>query len=309
MLTEAENVAHFSLWSIMKSPLLLGCDLTQPACYNYTWIFKNSEVLAINQDALGVQAKRVWSQGPQGVPYGKSGQCGQEELPQNTIIAPCNASDPLQQWNMLPNGTIYLPATGECLQLDSGQGGCCSQGWTVWTNNVASAMCNDPASCCGSKQQLWDYSADALQIISNVSGQCVTVHAESLHQVGVSPCSGLMSGLQEWDYVPSTGQFVSSVSPPGGAKSCLARTPDVRGGATEVWAGPLANGDTAVLLFNRNMPGPANITVTWSMLGLAPSAGMKVRDLWAHADMGTVNGAYTAQADVHGVVMLRLSPA
>ncbi len=102
------------------------------------------------------QAKRVASSGPQGIPVGKSGVCGQEELPQNTIIAPCNAGDPLQQWQLLANGTIYMAATGECLQLDSGQGGCCSQAWDVWTNNAASGLCNDPASCCGSKQQVCD---------------------------------------------------------------------------------------------------------------------------------------------------------
>ena len=27
----------------------------------------------------------------------------------------------------------------------SGQGGCCSQAWDVWTNNAASGLCNDPA--------------------------------------------------------------------------------------------------------------------------------------------------------------------
>ena len=99
-------------------------------------VFKNTEVLAVSQDPLGVQARRVASAGPQGVPVGKSGTCGTEELPQNTFLVPCRAGDPLQTWAWAANGSLGMPATGECLQLDSGQGGHCSQGWAVWTNNV-----------------------------------------------------------------------------------------------------------------------------------------------------------------------------
>lgn len=310
VLTDAESVAHFSLWAALRSPLLIGCALTSPTCVASLWIMNNTEVIALNQDPLVQPVRRVWSgAGDKGVPYGKSGICGTEELPQNTIIAPCDSADPLQSWTFLPNGTLLMNATGECLQLDSGQGGCCSQGWTVWTNNVASALCNDPASCCGSRQQLWTYDATLRTLVSNVSGQCVTVHAGGMHNVGASPCTTALQGLQTWDWVPATGQFISSASPPGRTgPSCLARTANVGGGASEVWAGPLANGDVAVILFNRNNPGPANISATWPMLGLAPGTQMRARDLWAHADLpGTFDSSVSGVAEVHGVVVLRLS--
>jgi hypothetical protein len=42
-----------------------------------------------------------------------------------------------------------------------------------------------------------------------------------------------------------------------------------------VWAGPLAGGDTVVLMFNRNSPAAVDIAVDWTTLGFAPSAGMK----------------------------------
>jgi hypothetical protein len=312
VLTDSESVAHFSLWAALRSPLLIGCALTSPTCVASLWVMNNTEVIALNQDPLVQPVRRVWSgAGDKGVPYGKSGICGTEELPQNTIIAPCDATDPLQSWTFLPNGTLYMGATGECLQLDSGQGGCCSQSWTVWTNNVASALCNDPASCCGSRQQLWTYDSTLRTLVSNVSGQCVTVHAGGMHNVGASPCSTALQGLQTWDWVPSTGQFVSSATPPGRTSpSCLARTANVGGGASEVWAGPLANGDVAVILFNRNNPAPANITATWPMLGIAPGTQMRARDLWAHADLpGTFDSSVSGVADVHGVVVLRLSAA
>jgi hypothetical protein len=309
VLTEAENRAHFALWVVMKSPLLIGCDLRTANCQAQLPLFLNREVLAVSQDPLGAQAKRVASSGPAGVPVGKSGVCGQEELPQNSIIAPCNASDPFQQWQMWPNGTIYLAATNECLQLDSGQGGCCSQSWTVWTNNAASGLCNDPASCCGSRQQLWSYNTAARTLTTVTTGQCLTVYAGAAHNVGVSPCAQHVAQLQTWDLDNTTGQFVSSTAPPGAGdtKYCLARTKDVPGGATEVWAGPLANGDLAVVLFNRNMPAPANITVTWPTLGLDPTVGMAVRDLWAARDLGTFAGSFTALVAVHDAAFFRLS--
>ncbi|KAF4301372.1 alpha-galactosidase [Botryosphaeria dothidea] len=51
-LTEAEERAHFGLWAICKSPLLLGTDLTKISDSSLV-IVKNTDVIAINQDSLG----------------------------------------------------------------------------------------------------------------------------------------------------------------------------------------------------------------------------------------------------------------
>lgn len=310
VLTPAEERAHMSLWAIMKSPLLIGCDLSTPGCTAALPLFLNKGLLAISQDALGVQATRLASWGVQGLPFGKSGKCGTEELPQNTVIAPCDPKDPLQQWTILANGTIKNGARGECLQLDSGQGGCCSQAWEVWTNNVASAMCNDPASCCASHQELWQRTPEGL-LINNASGQCLTVHAGGMVNVGASPCTLALQGLQTWDYRGDTGQFVSSASPPGSTTpSCLARTPDVQGGAQEVWGGPLAGGDRVALFFNRNDVGGVNITADVTLLGFLPGASVKVYDVLGDVDLGVATGEVTATGvGVHDVSVYRLSLA
>ena len=173
-------------------------------------------------------------------------------------------------------------------------------------NNVASALCDDPASCCGSKQQLWNVTANGL-IVSNVSGQCLTVHASGMTNVGTLPCSMQLEGLQTWTWVPTTQQFISSAAV-GGVKSCLARTPDIARGATEIFAGDLVGGDIVVLLFNRNMPSSANITATWADLGLASGARYSVRDVWAHADLGVQTAFISASVEVHGSAVFRLSP-
>lgn len=309
VLTPAEERAHFALWVVMKSPLLIGCDLTQPRCQAALPLFLNRELLAISQDALGAPAARVAAYGgAQGVPAGKSGICGREELPQNTVIAPCSAADPLQRWTLLPNGTLQQAATGECLQLDSGQGGCCAQSWAVWTNNVASGMCNDPASCCAARQQLWAATPGGL-LINNASGQCLTVHAGGMHNVGASPCTAALQGLQTWDYRAATGQYVSSAAPPGALGAyCLARTADVAGGALEAWAGPLAGGDRVVLLFNRNGAAGANVSVGFEALGLPAGSSARVRDALAGKDAGTAAGSVSAVLGVHDVSVLRLTP-
>jgi hypothetical protein len=182
-----------------------------------------------------------------------------------------------------------------------------------WYNSASAGLCNDPASSCGGRQELWTYSASARTLTNAASAQCLTVHAGGLHNVGLLPCAPNIGGLQTWTFVNSTGQFTSSAAPPGAGnrKFCLARPPDVAGGALETWAGPLANGDLVVVLFNRNGAAPVTMTADWGALGLDRGRLMIVRDVLARTDNGTHSGAFTTQApvDVHGVAMLRLSAA
>lgn len=53
-LTAAENRAHFSLWAMMAAPLIAGNDLRKMNEETKT-ILTNKEVIAIDQDALGIQ--------------------------------------------------------------------------------------------------------------------------------------------------------------------------------------------------------------------------------------------------------------
>ena len=54
--------SHFSMWCMMNSPLMLGLDLRLlnrgDELYN---IIANRDLIALNQDKLGIQAKRVWT--------------------------------------------------------------------------------------------------------------------------------------------------------------------------------------------------------------------------------------------------------
>lgn len=62
-LTVAEQRAHFTLWCLIKSPLLLGNDL-RAVTQETLDIITNEEVIAWNQDPLGIQGYRRWSSTP-----------------------------------------------------------------------------------------------------------------------------------------------------------------------------------------------------------------------------------------------------
>lgn len=53
-----EYKTHFILWAMAKSPLLIGCDLTRVSKADLA-ILKNKQMIGVNQDKLGVQAKCV----------------------------------------------------------------------------------------------------------------------------------------------------------------------------------------------------------------------------------------------------------
>ncbi|CAL4942566.1 unnamed protein product [Urochloa decumbens] len=59
-MTEAEYRSHFSIWALAKAPLLIGCDVRSMSQQTKD-ILSNSEVIAVNQDSLGVQGKKVQS--------------------------------------------------------------------------------------------------------------------------------------------------------------------------------------------------------------------------------------------------------
>lgn len=53
-----EQYLHVSLWSLFSTPLLLGCDLEKLDEFTLN-LLTNDEVIAVNQDALGIQATCV----------------------------------------------------------------------------------------------------------------------------------------------------------------------------------------------------------------------------------------------------------
>jgi alpha-galactosidase len=61
-LTDTEGQAHFSMWAIMAAPLIAGNDLRSMTAATKTTL-TNSEVIAVDQDPMGVQGRLVASPG------------------------------------------------------------------------------------------------------------------------------------------------------------------------------------------------------------------------------------------------------
>jgi alpha-galactosidase len=61
-MTDAEYRSHFSLWAIMAAPLLAGTDLREATDATMA-IYLNEDVIAVDQDALGVQGSVVKTDG------------------------------------------------------------------------------------------------------------------------------------------------------------------------------------------------------------------------------------------------------
>ena len=57
-LTEDENRAHFALWAMLAAPLMAGNDLSTMSPQTAA-ILTNREIIAVNQDELGIEAHRA----------------------------------------------------------------------------------------------------------------------------------------------------------------------------------------------------------------------------------------------------------
>lgn len=133
-----ENRALFGLWALMKAPLLLSANLTALPPELQT-IINSPEVIAINQDPLAVQARKLlldgnimpWLVGlescagpPGGGPGGMRSRNWASSPPPGSATPPPDT----RAWRADPHATLpgsFLltnTATGHCLALGSAQG-------------------------------------------------------------------------------------------------------------------------------------------------------------------------------------------
>ena len=156
-MTDVEYVTHFSLWSLSKAPLIIGCDVTKINATTIS-ILTNPEVIAVNQDPLGVQGKRVAGLTPQ-----------TKNISFEIIIA--NASTPgidsqCYQWTYdSQDGSIRSMYNGRCVSIDR-----CGtdDGSTVLLNDC---QINDPQALCQGKNQQWTWDATNSTFVSRLNGK------------------------------------------------------------------------------------------------------------------------------------------
>ena len=104
VLTLDESRTHFALWSLSKAPLLIGCDIRNldPEIHK---ILTNPEVIAVNQDKLGVQGHKIVST-----------RVYDERPPFPSLISPCVSSNPRQRWTFDSKGYL-INGDSQCLEV------------------------------------------------------------------------------------------------------------------------------------------------------------------------------------------------
>jgi hypothetical protein len=155
-MTDAEYVSHFSLWAISKAPLLIGCDVTKMSAATLSTL-SNPEVIAINQDPLGVQGKKVAFQSSK--IFNTSG---------NVAVADCSSFSSTiepkrRQWTYNPqDGSIQSVFNGRCLSIYD-----CSP---IQHGIVVLRDCriNDSQAECQGKNQQWTVNTSNQSIVSRM---------------------------------------------------------------------------------------------------------------------------------------------
>ena len=178
-LTDGENRVYFGLWAIMKAPLLLSANLPMLPLSIQT-IIASAEVVAVNQDALGIAGRKLLING--------------EPLPWLVGLERCDAGvgggltggltrggwgglvGETRQWTTLPSavvpgGTlIYNSATGRCLVPGATSG---------YALTVVLLPCDS-----SNVSQAWSFPAGSHTvgaIVHNESGLALAIANSTLH--------------------------------------------------------------------------------------------------------------------------------
>jgi len=266
-MTYDEYRTHFSLWAISKAPLLIGCDVTKKDPQTFE-ILLNKEVIAVNQDRLGVQGRKV----AHGVAGGST----------NVVVERCTG-DKSQRWTLNADNSIRN-ADGLCLEIPG-----CDKGYVQL--GVYPCHIGDKSMCEKSLNQEWIYDKNTT-IVSRMDNLCVDVWNGQGPVVESWPCNG--GDNQKWKYDESTHTLQS-------LGMCLTTQPDEE--LVEAWTAPLSDDSYAVVIVNRaNSEQTAKFAFT--DIGIEAKKA-SLRDLWEHKDLG---GAYGINVPLkkHACVMYKL---
>ena len=152
-MTYDEYRAHFSLWALAKAPLIVGCDVTSMSKETRE-IILNKEVIAVNQDNLGIQGTKVKSQDISS--NSNNGDDGTAESAPLTTTE-CARASKAQRWAVSEDGTIRN-GHGLCVDVPKRSG-------------VAVVACNSAKNGVKVGTQAWFY--DGQRIVNRISGMCL----------------------------------------------------------------------------------------------------------------------------------------
>eukprot|EP00003_Mantamonas_plastica_P031372 TRINITY_DN812_c0_g3_i2.p1 TRINITY_DN812_c0_g3~~TRINITY_DN812_c0_g3_i2.p1 ORF type:complete len:513 (+),score=142.99 TRINITY_DN812_c0_g3_i2:215-1540(+) len=267
-MTDIEYRTHMSLWAISKAPLLLGLDLNalQPNTPTFN-LLTNKDIIAINQDPLGVQATQVLHS------EGRGNQL---------IFDECESKSLNQLWRV-DGQNIVSKQDARCMDIYMCEK---ESGATIQVY-----PCHHNGLCHGENQR-WTYNATTGAITSLLSGKCVDASYAKDRFVQTADCNS----ASKWNLSPE-GLFVNEQG------KCLAvdTTDDL-----QVYSGPLSGGDIVVAFLNRGTKS-AWIEVSWEDLGLESSGAWTIIDVWKGVPVEKATKSFGDNVQPHGTNVYRFT--
>ena len=282
-ITELQSRAQFSMWAVMASPLIISSNVRNMSKMNLE-TYSNREVIAVDQDPLGLQGTRVVG----GDLHGGGSANGRP-----AIAAACTAGDVAQRWALRPSqaGTsVYNAANDQLLNVYD-----CGAKLVMWS------WVTD--GCDGNRGFFFNHTAAGALTAAVHPGQCLQDPAPG-GQLALVPCDPASPG-QRWSY-DAAAQTLRS----GLGRCATAPEPAT---PTNVWVRKLSESRAAIVFINAGSA-PADVVCD---AACAEATGLKgrtvqLRDLWKHAAVGGTQVLETitarALAPAGGSMMLLVTP-
>ena len=285
-MTLTEYKTHFSLWAISKAPLIIGCDITKMT-KDVENILTNSEVIAINQDSLGIQGHKL-KRTEVKLPEGFTPSLYTSELE----VVKCDGSNEQKWYINEEDGSIRNNNESLCMEIPKCVG---------YDTKMKTDVCHigDKSYCQNSTNQEWIYDSQTKKITSRMDPRkCLDVYTHNVTGRSVQTYDCDDYETQKWEYNSQDHTLKNG-------EMCLSSFKNDE--VTEIWGGKLSDGDYTLLLVNRASI-TTKIEVNWDNLDLFDENKVKLRDLWEKKDLGEFKDKYSVLLESHDSQFLRVTP-
>ena len=314
--TEQQSRAQFSMWSVLRAPLLLSQEIANMSASRLE-TYSNVEVISVARDALGRQGIRLKggalalaarglapahaaaTSSRSGRRLGPAPGLGVDVVV--TMQACSSSALAAQTWKFNVSGANYVsnPASSGCFNMND-----CSSQVIAYDCVTTGTTCSPPATPFADMQFSPPDAAGTMRSLLFPT-QCLTGGSAGAGLTS-APCAAQPS--QRFKYDGATLSLnVDGVS--------LCVTMGDGADATNVWGRPLSAGAWALTYLNVGYA-PADVSCGYedclAATGWAPDQKLYVRDLWAHADLPQIVAASGLNASQlvpsGGVAMFKLTP-
>lgn len=324
--TAEEDRSHFGAWCIISSPLILGCDLSDPNTTAKVWpIVSNIEAIEVNQQYAGHPGRLVaaWdAEPPAPAPPTALGYLR---------VTDCQSGKPSQAGFSFDHSTNTIRraiTTRSLLVNDGAEHRATNFDCVDWSSREQLEI----RTCDGSTgQQFQQLQAQAghMFVVRTGHGPTTGTAAEGAQCVGIgeqpSYCSVLLcengspmqlqgchngSHTQEFFFADDGVLHTQQRGPPQCVEvaSSVADDPTRSGKivmqrAFSLWAKPQRNGAVAVFLLSNqdSKTGETAVAIDFTRVGLSTAVTrVTVRDVWERKDLGVFTGGSFLSSPVGG---------